>query len=79
MKTNERTAPESTADKAFAVGISGEQLGVAALFDTAVLVAAINGKIDLNQLARETLAGRGLDAAGKWVGFERAAEVLGCR
>lgn len=70
---------KTTADNAYEAGLNGEQISTINLFDTAVLVAAINGKIDLNQLARETLAGRGLDATGKWVGFERAAEVLGCR
>ena len=37
-----------------------------------VLVAAARGELDLNLLAREELAARGLDENGVWVGFERA-------
>ena len=42
---------------------------------TDLLLAAAAGLIDLNQLAREQLADRGLNADGKWVGFDRAAEI----
>ena len=42
---------------------------------TDLLLAAAAGLIDLNQLARKQLANRGLDANGKWVGFDRAAEI----
>ena len=41
-----------------------------------VLVAATSGEIDLNRLAREELAARGLDAHGVWVGFDRARTLL---
>ena len=37
-----------------------------------VLVAVSRGELDLNVLAREELASRGLDQNGVWVGFERA-------
>lgn len=37
-----------------------------------LLVAAASGKVDLNALARETLASRGLGRKGEWVGFDRA-------
>lgn len=43
---------------------------------TAVLVAAASGGIDLNRLARQTLAGRGLNQAGEWVGFAAAAALV---
>ena len=43
---------------------------------TALLVAAARGEIDLNQMAREALADRGLDTTGAWVGFAAAAEQL---
>ncbi len=39
-----------------------------------VLAAAARGEIDLNRLAREELAARGLDMQGVWVGFDRAKE-----
>ena len=42
---------------------------------TKVLAAAARGELDLNQLAREELAARGLDDQGVWVGFDRAKHV----
>jgi len=39
---------------------------------TTLLVAAARGEIDLNELARATLADRGLDKSGRWVGFAEA-------
>jgi hypothetical protein len=45
----------------------------------AVLAAAARGEIDLNDLARQELASRGLDHDGKWVGFERAARLARVR
>lgn len=56
--------------------LTEDQLGFLQLADTAVLAAVARGEIDLNRLARETLAGRGMDADGKWVGFEEAARRL---
>ena len=40
-----------------------------------VLAAAARGEIDLNRLAREELAARGLDDQGVWVGFDRAKQI----
>lgn len=37
---------------------------------TDLLVQAVNGKIDLKELAKKTLKNRGLDNQGKWVGFK---------
>jgi hypothetical protein len=31
--------------------------------------------LDLNQLAREEMASRGLDLKGDWVGFDRARQI----
>lgn len=56
--------------------LTEDQLGFLQLADTAVLAAVARGEIDLNNLARETLAGRGMDADGKWVGFDEAARKL---
>ena len=42
---------------------------------TKVLAAAARGELDLNRLAREELASRGLDDKGDWVGFERAKQI----
>jgi hypothetical protein len=44
---------------------------------TELLVDAINGRIDLEWLARQELANRGLDASGKWVGFAEARRCHG--
>lgn len=41
-----------------------------------VLVAAAQGLLDLNRLAREELANRGYDQRGVWVGFESANVAL---
>ena len=41
-----------------------------------MLVDALNGTINLQDLAARELAARGLDGHGKWVGFDRAAEIL---
>ena len=40
------------------------------------VVAASRGDLDLNQLAREALASRGVDQGGVWVGFEHAEVAL---
>lgn len=40
-----------------------------------VLVAASKGQLDLNRLARQELAERGLDQNGIWVGFELARRL----
>ena len=38
----------------------------------AILVAAANEIIDLNAVAEAELKARGLDAVGRWVGFDKA-------
>lgn len=43
---------------------------------TALLTAAARGEIDINALAREELANRGLDLNGQWVGFKAARALL---
>ena len=47
--------------------------------DTDLIVAVLAGQIDLQRLLREQLVNRGLDQAGKWVGFDaaRVAQVKG--
>lgn len=40
-----------------------------------VLAAVARGEIDLNRIAREEMAARGLDQEGKWVGFDKAREI----
>ena len=52
-----------------------DELGFIQIALTKVLAAAARGEIDLNRLAREELASRGLDKDGQWVGFDRAAKI----
>jgi hypothetical protein len=48
-------------------------------FPSDVLAAAARGEIDLNDYARRELASRGLDHAGKWIGFPAAARLANLR
>ena len=47
--------------------------------NTSILVMAVNGEIDLNELAKEELVNRGLDKNGQWVGFDEAAVIHGVK
>ena len=53
-----------------------DEVGFIQLADTKVLAAVARGEIDLNLIAREELAGRGLDDRGRWVGFDQARAAL---
>tara|TARA_Y100001951_G_scaffold70727_1_gene57604 strand:+ start:4105 stop:4278 length:174 start_codon:yes stop_codon:yes gene_type:complete len=46
---------------------------------TELLKAMAKGEVDVQAVAVQLMAGRGLDREGKWVGFERAAEEWGPR
>ena len=56
--------------------MNDEKLGFLSLAGTEVLAAVARGEVDLNRLAREVLANRGMNAHGVWVGFEKAREEL---
>lgn len=58
-----------------AAGFDIETTGFMQLADAAFLAAVARGEVDLNKVAREELASRGLDHNAKWVGF-RAARAL---
>lgn len=45
------------------------------VFPSELLAAVSRGEVNLNELARETLAGRGLDQNASWVGFPEAARL----
>ena len=49
-----------------------DEVGFIQIAMTKVLAAVARGELDLNRLAREELAARGLDDKGVWVGFDRA-------
>lgn len=54
---------------------SSAQLWFLTAMHASVLIAAANGTLDLNQLARDELIRRGLDPEGEWVGPSRAREL----
>ena len=45
-----------------------------AIIPAALLAAAAQGRLDLNKLAVEELAARGMNKAGVWVGFAAAKQ-----
>ena len=52
-----------------------DEVGFIQIAATKVLAAAARGELDLNLLAREELASRGLDANGVWIGFDKARQI----
>lgn len=52
-----------------------DEVGFIQIALTKVLAAAARSELDLNRLAREELASRGLDDQGVWVGFDRAKQI----
>jgi len=52
-----------------------DEIGFIQIANTKVLAAVARGELDLNRIAREELAARGLDLNGVWVGFEKAREI----
>lgn len=61
---------EAAADEA---GVSLDNVLGMQTWPVEVLMAAANGRIDLNEVARAELVCRGLGKDGRWVGFPRAA------
>ncbi len=53
-----------------------DQIGFIQTADTEVLAAVARGEIDLNQIAREELASRGLNDQGRWVGFDQSRAAI---
>jgi len=56
---------------------SVDEIGFIQIAPAKVLVAVARGEIDLNRIAREELASRGLGLNGEWVGFRTAREIHG--
>ena len=52
-----------------------DELGFIQLALNKVLVAVVNGELDLNYLARKELSSRGLDKQGQWVGFDKENQI----
>ena len=49
-----------------------DELGFIQIALNKVLAAAARGELDLNRLAKEELAARGLNDQGNWIGFDAA-------
>ena len=56
---------------------SVDEIGFIQIADAKVLAAVARGEIDLNRIAREELAARGLGLNGEWVGFKNARTIHG--
>ena len=56
---------------------SVDEIGFIQIADTKVLAAVARGEIDLNRIAKEELAARGLGLHGEWVGFKAARTIHG--
>jgi len=54
-----------------------DEIGFIQIAEAKVLAAAARGEVDLNRIAREELANRGLGLTGEWVGFKAAREIHG--
>ena len=54
-----------------------DEIGFIQIAPVKVLTAVARGEIDLNRIAREELAARGLGLRGEWVGFQKAREIHG--
>lgn len=65
----------TTAATATLAGINYDDAAIFQIAHTNLLLAAAHGRIDLNAMAREELAARGIGKDGKWVGFRAAAKV----
>lgn len=52
-----------------------DEIGFIQIAESKVLAAVARGEIDLNRIAREEMAARGLDQQAKWVGFDKAREI----
>ncbi len=66
----------SIASAAKIAKISYDEAAILQMANLALLLAVAAGKVDLNVMARQELASRGLSQKGTWVGFERAASQL---
>lgn len=54
-----------------------DEIGFIQIADAKVLAAVARGEIDMNRIAREELAARGLGLNGEWVGFQVARKIHG--
>ena len=65
---------KTTIKKVKSISYDVDKLGGIQLLGNDVLTAVARGEMDLNQIAINHLAGRGLDENGAWIGFDKAKE-----
>ena len=65
---------KTTIKKTKTIDYDADKFGGIQILDTDVLTAVARGELDLNQIALNHLAGRGLDENGKLIGFDKAEE-----
>jgi hypothetical protein len=63
---------------AYGTDYTVDEMGFIQLAKAEILAAAARGEIDLNVVARQELANRGVDWNGKWIGFEKAKALAEC-
>lgn len=69
-------AMKTTIKKVKKIEYDADKFGGIQLLGNDVLTAVARGEVDLNQIAINHLAGRGLDENGAWIGFDKAKERL---
>jgi hypothetical protein len=69
------TQPEQHMQQYSSGPFSVDEIGFIQIAESKVLAAVARGEIDLNRIAREEMACRGLDQHAKWVGFDKAREI----
>lgn len=67
-----------TTDSGYSSGpFTVDEVGFIQIADSKVLAAVARREVDLNRIAREELANRGLGLHGEWVGFKDARTIHG--
>lgn len=56
--------------------LTADEISAIQVLPIKLIIAAANGQINLNTLAKKELASRGLNQSGTWVGFEQARALL---
>lgn len=67
---------KTTIKKVEKIEYDADEFGHIQCMDTATLCKVARGEVDLNQIAINHLADRGMDENGVWIGFDKAKERL---
>jgi hypothetical protein len=65
---------DSNAEQISLHTLNPDKISFMQLADNDMLAAVASGEVDLNAMARQILADRGMDQNGRWIGFEAAHE-----